>query len=159
MTSLLRYAKMRIWTVHLNPRNKHPYENALFISEGFNFFAFLFTAFWALANRIWWLAACIFLVQWGLLYVVQWAGFSAPSIIIIDIGFRVLLGLCANDFWRAALNKQEWILSDVVVAHNMLEAAHRYYGRHIDEIEHRAHQRPAKKSFFSRKPLPQASLS
>jgi hypothetical protein len=147
----MRYAKMRIWTVHLKTTDKNPYANALFISEGFNFFAFLFTGFWALVNRIWWLAGCIFLAQYGTLYLAKLAGLSYASIITIDIGIRVLLGLCGNDFWRAALNKSGWVLSDVVVAHNMLEAAHRYYGRHIGEIEYRAHYPSARKSFFQRK--------
>jgi hypothetical protein len=98
-------------------------------------------------------------VQYGLLYGAKLMGFSVASIVVLDAGIRVLLGLCGNDFWRTALKKSGWVMSDVVVAHNMLEAAHRYYSRHIDEIEHRTSHRPAKKSFFSKTPLPQAPIS
>jgi Protein of unknown function (DUF2628) len=148
MASLLRSAKMRIWTVHLKPTDKNPYANALFISEGFNIFAFLFTGFWALANRIWWLAGCIFLAQYGTLYLAKLAGFSSTSIVMIDIAIRVILGLCGNDFWRMSLSKAGWVMSDIIVANNMLDAAHRYYGRYIGEIEHHLQHPPARKSFF-----------
>ncbi len=126
--------KMRIYSVYLNPRSKNIYENALFISENFNIFAFLFAGIWAFANRLWLLGIGIFIAQYSILLMAKYMGVSMLGGIVIDLGFRFLLGLCGNDLWRAQLTSKGDILSDVVVANNFLEATHRYYGRHIDQL-------------------------
>ncbi len=133
--SMFRAAsKMRVYSVHLNPRGKNIYENAMFISENFNMFAFLFTGFWALANRLWLVGIGIFVVQYGLLFLAKYFGVSMMGGVVIDLGVRFLLGLCGNDLWRAQLGLKGHVLSDVIVANNNLEAMHRYYGRHIKEL-------------------------
>jgi hypothetical protein len=127
--------KMRVYSVHLNPRGKKIYENAMFISENFNIFAFLFTGIWALTNRLWLAGVIILVVQYGILIVAKYFGVSIIGGVIIDLGIRFLLGLCGNDLWRTNLAIKGYVLSDVIVANNYLEATHRYYGRHIKDVE------------------------
>ena len=45
-----------------------------------------------------------------------------------------MIGMSANDMWRAQLERKGWIMSEVVVAYSELEATHRYYERHLQGI-------------------------
>ncbi len=124
-------SKMKVYSVHLNPREDNPYEQAKFIPEGFNLYAFIFTGFWALYHRNWWMAALFFTLHFGSGFYGASVGLSAPSIVFLEFGFRVMIGLSANDLWRALLERKDWATSDVVVAYSELEATHRYYERHL----------------------------
>ncbi len=127
-------SKMKVYSVHLNPKDDSPYEDALFIPEGFNFYAFVFTGFWALAKKNWWMAVLFFLLHFGSGVYGAWVGLSASSIVFLEFGFRLMIGLSANDLWRSILERKGWVTSDVVVAYSELEATHRYYERHLRGI-------------------------
>lgn len=136
MVNFLRGAgKLNIYTIYLNPKAKNIYQDAMFISEHFNIVAFIFTGIWALANRLWYIAIAIFFIQFSAAYLVKFFGISVVQYGIIDFGFRLLLGLYANDLQRYYLELKGHKLSDVIVARNLLEAAHRYYGKHLNELE------------------------
>lgn len=124
----------RLYSVHLNPKEARPYESPVFVPEGFNFYAFIFGAFWALYHRIW-LPAAIFI---GLTICVKLASsygeLSIASTFILDLGIRLMIGMAANDLRRETLEKRGWITSDVVIAGNLLEAERRYYDRHLGVI-------------------------
>jgi hypothetical protein len=136
MVNFLRKAgKLNVYTIYLNPKAKNIYQDALFIAEHFNIFAFIFTGLWAVANRLWYIAIAIFFVQFSAAYIINFIGLSAVQYGIIDFGFRILLGLYANDLQRYSLELKGHKLSDVIVARNLLEAAHRYYGKHLKESE------------------------
>ncbi len=123
--------RMKVYSVHLNPQDQNPYENAVFIPEGFNFYAFVFTGFWGLAKRLWWMSALFFALHFGSGFYGSAVGLSASSIIFLEFGFRLMIGLSANDLWRSYLERKGWVTSDVVVAYSELEATHRYYERHL----------------------------
>lgn len=127
-------SKMKIYSVHLNPLDKNPYENALFINEGFNWYAFIFTGFWALYHRLWWMTLLFFALHLGSGYYGSLIGLSTSSIALLEFGFRLMIGMSANDLWRARLEAKGWMMSEVVVAYSELEATHRYYERHLHGI-------------------------
>lgn len=127
-------SKMKVYSVHLNPRDENPYENAVFIAEGFNLYAFVFTGFWATAHRLWWMALLFFMLHFGSGFYGNAVGLSAGSIVILEFGFRIMIGLSANDLWRSMLERKGWLTSDVVVAYSELEATHRFYERHLKSV-------------------------
>ncbi|TAE81077.1 MAG: DUF2628 domain-containing protein [Alphaproteobacteria bacterium] len=124
-------SRMRIYSVLLNPEEKNSLEQAHFIPEGFCWYAFLFSGFWAGSHHAWKLAALCFLcVPFG--EVMGYAfGFHPMSIIMINLGFRMLLGMMGYDWLRQYYQNKGWIVSDVIVAYSELEAMHRYYDRHM----------------------------
>jgi hypothetical protein len=124
-------SKMKIYSVHLNPRDANPYENAVFIAEGFNLYAFIFTGFWAAYHRLWAMVGLFFVLHVGSGYYGEAIGLSVASIGFLEFGFRLMIGLSANDLWRSMLERKGWVTSDVVVAYSELEATHRYYERHL----------------------------
>jgi hypothetical protein len=126
--------KMRIYSIYLNPKAKKIYENAILVSENFNIIAFFFTGFWALFNRMLIVGIGLLVAQYGTLIFAKYCGVSTGGGIIIDLGIRFLIGLCSNDLLRLHYGNKGYVLSDVVVAHNDLEAFHRYYDRHIKQM-------------------------
>jgi hypothetical protein len=128
-------SRMKIYTVLLNPTDKNPFESAQFIAEGFNLYAFIFSGFWALSHRMWWMAALFFTLHLGSGYFGNMIGLSASSILFLELGFRVMIGLSANDLWRMTLERKGWITSDVIVAYSELEATHRYLERHLSGVK------------------------
>lgn len=127
-------SRMKIYSVHLNPKDDSPYENAVYIPEGFSIYAFIFTGFWALAHRLWWMALLFFLLHLGSGLYGEAVGLSASSIAFLELGFRVMIGLSAHDLWRQHLERSGWVTSDVVVAYSELEARHRYLERHLQSV-------------------------
>jgi hypothetical protein len=127
-------SRLRIYSVHLNPRDANPYESAVFIAEGFNLYAFIFTGFWALYHRLWWMALLFFTLHMGSGHYGAAVGLSVTSVGVLEFGFRLMIGLSANDMWRTQLEKRGWVMSDVVVAYSQLEATHRYYERHLQGL-------------------------
>lgn len=119
--------KMRIYTVHINPSLPHPMERAVFIHEGFSFFAFLFGVFWALYHRLWFvafiLAAVIFL--FGALDNMKLL--DNISLLVLQLASDVIVGMWANDWYRATLARRGYITSDVVVGDSELRAKQRYF--------------------------------
>jgi hypothetical protein len=126
--------KMRIYSIYLNPKAKKIYENAILLSERFSIFAFLFTGFWAFSNRMLIVGGGILIAQFSILIFAKYCGVSMAGVTIIDLGIRFLIGLCSSDLLRLHFANKGYVLSDVVVAHNELEAFHRYYDRHIREL-------------------------
>jgi hypothetical protein len=123
-------AKMRIYTVHINPRKKHPYENPVFIEEAFNWYAFLFRPFWALSHRLWLVAAVLFV----LLGFVEFAAITGIVQLhiaaLLNLFIMVVVGFHGNDWRRNKLRKQGYIISDIVTGSDLVGAEQRYFERY-----------------------------
>lgn len=121
------------YTVHVDPAKNHPYENPVFIKEGFSWPAFIFpiSFFWALNYRLWAVAVGTL----GIYVLVQYASlrfqlnpFTAMAIMY---GFYFLIASEANDLRRESLGKRGYILSDIVTGDNELRAQQRFFERHF----------------------------
>ena len=97
------------------------------LREGFAFYAFLFTIFWALWHRMWLVAAGIAL-GWifleGLLYLV---GTSGNVRTIFAIGFSAFIGFCANDWLGSTLLRRGYSLVGLVAAPRFEQALSRWF--------------------------------
>lgn len=125
---------LRIYTVHIKPDSKDPYQHPEFVQEGFNLYAFLFGGLWMLYNRLWWSALCIILFNAGLSEVALRYGFHPMSVLAIQLGFQALIGFHANDLLRVALKKRGYIVADIVTGDNKMRAEQRFFERHMHHI-------------------------
>ena len=126
-------AKMRIYTVHINPSKKHPYETPIFVEEHFNVFAFVFREFWAFYHRIW--SVGIALLGFRFLAVVamqlHWVG-VIPTF-AVTLGIMLWMGFTGNDLRREKLKKQGFITVDIVTSDNLVGAEQRYFERYFSK--------------------------
>lgn len=120
----------QIYTVHIKPDSKNPYENAVFIGESFNIWAFVLNVAWAFYHRLWLLAAGLIVFKVLLQYAISHLGFSPIHGIIVELGIQVLLGFHANDLRRANLRKKGYITGDIVVGNTLVAAEQRFFERH-----------------------------
>lgn len=126
-------ARMRIYTVHINPRKKNPYENPIFVEESFNWYAFIFHWLWALSHRLW-LVAFGLLMFWGIINYLSFTQILHPAAVFsLQVGFQIYIGFQANDWRRNKLKKQGYIISDIVTSDNLVGAEQRYFDRYYPE--------------------------
>lgn len=121
---------MHIYTAHVNPDEPHPYEQPQFVREGFNWYAFLFGALWAIYHRLWLLLALIVAMEFALAALVRAYDLSVLTLAIMQLGLRVWVAFEAGDFLRAKLKKQGFITSDVVTGETRLAAEQRFFSAH-----------------------------
>ncbi|MGB1540480.1 MAG: DUF2628 domain-containing protein [Rickettsiales bacterium] len=129
-------AKMRIYTVHINPKKNHPYESPIFVEEGLNWPAFFFQWMWALYHKLWLAAFGIFAFNAMLSYL-NFNGILHPlSIIILQLGFQFFIASHGNDLKRYALKKRGYITADIVTSDNLVGAEQRYFERYAKYMHH-----------------------
>jgi hypothetical protein len=129
------FSRLNIYTVHLKPDAKDEIERLRFISEGFNFYAFIFTIFWALYQRMWRFAAVVALLNATVAFALWSAGeLLPPTTNICQIGLQLWCGFAANDFLRAKLKRQGYITYALVSGENELRAEQRFFDQHAGQL-------------------------
>ena len=121
----------KIYTVHVNPEVSHAYEKPVFVREGFQLFAFLFMALWALYHRLWLLAAGLVAFEVVMMELGKAAVLSPVSFQIVHLAVQVLVGFHANDFLRARLKRQGYVVADIASGDTLLRAEQRFFERHL----------------------------
>lgn len=128
---MIGFNGFRLYSVHVDPSAPRPYETAEFIAEGFNFWAFVFGALWALYQRLWILGFILICLNVAFAGMAKHYGFSPVSIYVLQMGIQIMVGFQANDSRRIALAKKGYIVADMVAAHTLLHAEQRFYDRYL----------------------------
>ena len=119
---------MRVYTVHASRRGAEDRELIL-VTEGCCWPACLFDFFWALYHRAWkpfllLVAALCFLEALG-----HWAVLSGPALLLLLVGWRLLVGVHANDWRRSLLEGRGFKMLDVVTGADSVSALQRFLDR------------------------------
>lgn len=118
-----------IYTVHV-PKGYAPRQDeAEFIREGFNFWAFLFTLFWALYHRMWVIAIFLLSIMIFIGTLGNSGYINPPSVWLINLGIQLVVGFMGNDWLRAKYNERGYVFTDIVVGDTALKAKQRFYER------------------------------
>jgi hypothetical protein len=113
---------VKFWTAHI--RSGAP---PVLVREGFSWGALLFGPLWLAVHRAW-IAAVLTLVAWVLIVVLANDDVSAALLAALI----VLLGLSGQDLRRWSLDHRGYLLAQVVVARDELEALARLLDRRPD---------------------------
>ena len=129
------YHRLRSYVVMLNPSATEPMEELEFVREGFSFFAFLFTIFWALYHRCWHFAGVILLLNLLLVLLLQYSGFLTDDAVgVIQFGIQLWVGFEANNYLQNALRRRGYITYGVVSGENQTRAYQRFLDRHCRQF-------------------------
>jgi hypothetical protein len=125
---------MRIYTVHEPPfwivdNEALPGENAVFIREGFNWFALLLPLVWALWHRLWLVALGLLAAVAALSVIVELAGLGEWLEGLLGAAFAMIIGFEANDLRRLTLARRSWSPRGVVAGRGLGEAERRYFAQ------------------------------
>jgi len=120
---------LKLYTVHVKPGSDVTLAKPLFLREGFNWMAFLFTFLWAFYHRLWVFglvilganALAIFAARYGLL-----TEFSLP---VVQFALQFIVAFHANDAYRKSLTKRGYLFQDITSGDSLLRAEQRYFDR------------------------------
>jgi hypothetical protein len=113
---------VRFWTVHIRSSTA-----PILVREGFSWGALLFGPLWLAVHRAW--IAAVLTLAASVLIVVLAPGDVAAALLTALI---LLLGLSGNDLRRWSLDHRGYLLAQVVVARDELEALGRLLDRRPD---------------------------
>ena len=120
---------MRFYTVHI-PAGEGGDDGALgravLVREGFNWLAFFFAPFWALAEGLWLAALPLIAALAAIVAVPLVLGLGPVLPVVLGLGYAVLAGMSANDLRRAGLAARGYRLAEVVAAPSRAQALIRY---------------------------------
>ena len=122
------FGRMKLYTVHLKPEDGL-HKKPVFVREGFNVYAFAFTGLWAIYQRLWKPLLLIMIFNGTLGYLLAHHILLKPSYLAMQFGFNLLVGFQANDWVRARLAANGYVLADVSAADSLLRAEQRYLER------------------------------
>lgn len=124
---------MEVYTVHVKPGadGAHNHERqaaAVFVPEGFSFWAFLFQPFWALWHRLWLVAIGIVAALLVLGAVADRLYLSDGQALILQVLFAILIGAEAQNMRRWTLARRGYEIRGVVAGEDLEQAERRYFG-------------------------------
>lgn len=119
------FTRTKLYSVYVNKGAYNPLETAVFIKQGFNFWAFLFTSVWAIYNRLWLIFSLLTIIQ------IMLAVNDSIQFMLISLLVNIWFGFEANNFKSAKLEKKGYILFDVVTGIDELSASQRFFDRYL----------------------------
>ena len=121
---------MRFYTVHVpageGGSDGAQLARAVLVREGFNWLAFFFAPFWALAEGLWLAAVPLIAALAAIVAVPEALGLGPVWPAVLGLGYGVLAGMAGNDLRRAALAARGYRLVEVVAARSRAQALIRY---------------------------------
>jgi hypothetical protein len=121
----------KTFAVYAKPDEDDPLTTTVFVKEGFSFLAYIFTFFWALYYKIWWLVVFCFVFQVGKQFMIEYGMLSEQSDIIISMAYMVLIGFQAQDWYGKDLERKGYSLIGIVMARNLDDARQRFFDKYI----------------------------
>ncbi|SCA56264.1 hypothetical protein MTBPR1_20112 [Candidatus Terasakiella magnetica] len=110
---------MKLYTVHTLKFGFEPQPDVRLVKEGFNWAAFIFSAFWALMKGYWWVAGGIFAASLAISLLLGVFGLDLFGQAVVNITFNMLLGIYANDLARWTLERRGYVEEDVISAQSV----------------------------------------
>lgn len=124
----MRRSGLRIYTIHLPPLYSAGEAEPEVVREGFSVPAFLLTALWAYAHRMWVRGTVLLAVIAVLAGFVRLIGLDPAGFAILLLAFMIWVGMEAGDWYRESLDRRGWREAGVIAA----ESADGALRRHAD---------------------------
>lgn len=124
---------MNIYEIYIdNERNDIPIE---MLKDGFSLPAAIFTPFWALYHRMWFVSAIAISLNLGITYLQKDTNIFSLAI-IVELFFISFFGIFASDIREWHLQSKGYAVQDVVIAGSEIEAELKFLKRknHLSEI-------------------------
>ena len=123
---------MSIYTVHMKETSDEPsaFERAVFVRDGFGWWAFLFGPLWLLWNRAWLGFVVWALIQFGLTVLMQNHMIHIGAQSLLELLIALVLGFEAASIRRYVLNRRGFRFIDVVQDRRLIDAERRFFARY-----------------------------
>lgn len=120
---------LKLYTIHTKSGSDYTLDRPVFLREGFNWMAFLFTFVWAFFQRLW-LFGLVILAANMLVVMATHVGVIDPFAAgLVQFALQFMVGFHANDALRNRMQKQGYIFQDISSGDSLLRAEQRYFDR------------------------------
>ena len=126
------FSSLHIFTAHVKPEQSGSPDRIVFVKEGFNWWAFLFTTIWVLYHRLWLMGGFLIAANIGLVWLIEELHMDVASLSILQFALQLWVGFQANDFLRSKLKKQGYITTALVSGENVMRAEQRFFDQHSE---------------------------
>lgn len=120
---------MKLYTIHIKPGSDITLDKPVFLREGFNWWAFLFTFLWALYKKLWLFGIAIFLANVAIMLVIETGIIGEYAGAAMQFAVQIFVGFSANDALRKRMQKDGYIFQDITSGDSLLRAEQRYFDR------------------------------
>lgn len=125
------FHNLHIYTVHTRPGKRVEQDLPLFVREGFNMLAFIFTFFWTLYQRLWVASAVLIAVNIVVAVLWQEGWLNEITSNVLMVGVMFICGFHANDWKREGLKRRGYITAGIVSGETKLKAEQRFFDRYV----------------------------
>lgn len=123
------FSGLKLYTVHTKAGSDHTLDRPVFLREGFNLYAFVFTFLWAFYQRLWLFGVVIFAAQMLAGAALSLGLLDQISVMLVQFALQIMVGFCANDALRKHMQKRGYIFQDITSGDSLLRAEQRYFDR------------------------------
>jgi hypothetical protein len=122
--------RQKIFNVYIKPEDTH-WEEVEFVAEGFSLGTFIANIVWLIINRLWFLAAIVFCSIYSLAIALEHHFISDLTFSISTKGVVVWAALDFADWRCKKLERQGYVLYDIIVGNSKTEAELRFFDKHL----------------------------
>jgi hypothetical protein len=127
---------MPVFTVHMpfsGDRAEASAEKALFVRDGFQFWAFVFGPLWFAWHRLWIAAVAYLMILAGLEAAMSWLRLDVGARLLVMWLIGLLIGFEAASIFRLSRSRGRWREVGLVVADNREGAERRFFSHWTGE--------------------------
>lgn len=128
---------MHVYTVHEPPEGPTDRfdraESFVFVKDGFNVWAAVFTPLWLLANRMWLVLIAYAATIGGLKFGLDALGMPSQPVGMMTSALHLLIGLEADTLRRWTLDRAGWRMLGSVTGRNIDECERRFFDAWLPE--------------------------
>lgn len=121
--------RLNLYTVHVKPEDAGSEKLPVFVSEGFSLYAFIMTGFWLLYHKIWLPLVWVLMFNVALGFLMEFQVIHPTSSVLLSLVFQLWIGFEANDWRRARLKKEGYVMHAMVSGTSEMQAEQRYFDR------------------------------
>ncbi len=118
---------MRVYTVHIHPRQRDLDRDIVLVKEGFCWPAFFFSVIWAIWKGLWLVALLFLAIEAALGFLFDVFLVDPLTQAALALLLAVAIGLFANDLRRWTLARRGYRDSGVIVERDLVAAERRFF--------------------------------
>ena len=124
---------MKIFSIYASDK-KDKIEKAVYIPDGFSFWAFAFNIFWFFYYKIWVHAVFYIFLYLSVAQLTTLGMLSPTQAFLINMLISLYIGLTARESYGKNLERSGYYLADIISANDVDDAEYKYISRIYNKL-------------------------
>lgn len=122
---------MKLFAVYVKENHGNFMENAVFVKQGFSFYAGAFQFLWSIYHRMWLTSVLLFALSLFTTYLDTSGILSEDALTVFSMGMIIFIGLCAPDWLEKSLQRRGYKIFDIIGGKNLYEVQKQFYDGYL----------------------------